>query len=399
MRGAHARSLPFQTHDSAASSASATPPRFGFVSQSLPSTPAGSKSAKDPSPLGDSSSLLQRSGRGSGGAVSREGTADQEGADGVEADTSQLAAKAFSAAGQDAGAEPLSVALQMKAAAAIAAELPEAAIGAAETLEAKVQDISATAQAQRVLDVPPAAQAPASQDDSSDDRVPLELLTRPTGRRSRASLEMPAQAPEQPLAGGSEFDPRPSYLSPEDDEPEPLSMSIKGGLASQQEPATLEVSQAAQDEQASDEPEPLSMSMKGGSLRPSLAPVPAEKSFVDEPEPLSRSSRKSDARSESSNDAASDSSLLGSTESFASLLAKARDYAPPAASAFISGASQQLAAGQPGQADGQPGQASEPEPLTAARKHSAGPQSIRAGTPRPSDRLKPRECLTSSFAA
>ena len=460
MKNIPSRSLPQQTHDSAASSAALTPPRPGYASRSLPSTAPGSKDTKDPGPLGTSTSLLQRPSRGSGGDASREGTAYQAGALGGTLDTPQLAAKAFSAAGQNENAEPLSVALQMKAAAAIAAELPAASGEAAETLEAKVQDISATSQARRASDMSSSSQGLVSQADEGDDRVPLELLTRPASRRSRASMEMAAtpgvapqaaQEPERPVVNGVGSGPLPSYLSPEDDEPEPLSMSMKGGLPNWQQPITAQQSEPNQEVQDSDEPEPLSMSMKDGALRTYAAPVPAEDSHADEPEPLSWSSRKparrpvdsatqeedpgepeplsmsrksrpmrpsmSDhslagtgaqlqdghsgtARSESGAGLGSDSSLRGSAESYAGLLVSAREKVQAAASGFTRGGPQVPAAGQPGQVD-EPGTAAElePEPLEATRRPSSGPKSVRAGTPRPSDRLKPREHFHLSCAA
>ena len=443
------RSLPQQTHDSAGSSAALTPPRSGYASRSLPSTAPGSKEIKAPGPLGTSTSLLQKPSRGSEGEGLRERPAHQTGTSGGTSGTPQLAAKAYSAAGQDENAEPLSVALQMKAAAAFAAELPPASGQAAETLEAKVQDIAAS-QAQRASDVSSSAQGPVSQGDVGDDRVPLELLERPASRRSRASMEMAAtpetapqaaHEPEQPVVNGG--GPQPSYLSPEHDEPEPLSMSMKGGLPNYQQPLTAEQHDPDQEAQDSDEPEPLSMSMKGGSLRTYAAPVPVEDSHADEPEPLSRSSRKPAARpaqssapeadagepeplsmsrksrpirlsmsdqsladtgaqlqnrhsdgahSNSSTSLGSNSSLRGSAESYAGLLVNAREKVQPAASGFTRGGPQVPGAGQPGQAD-KPSTAAElePEPLEATRKPSSGPKSIRAGTPRPSDRLRPRE--------
>ena len=434
------RSLPQQTHDSAASSASLTPPRSGYPSRSLPATPPGSKQTKDSGLLGTSISLLQRSSRGSAGTASSERGASPEGARSM--DTSQLAAKAFGAAGQDENAEPLSVALQMKAAAAIAAELPAATGEAAETLEAKVQDISANSQARRDSDAASAAQGPASQADrENDDRFPLEL-TRSSSRRLRGSLEPPAVPGRAPKAAQDDIGsaPKPSYLSLEDDEPQPLSMSIKGGLPIQ-EPIQEEQSEPDQEVQDADEPEPLSMSMKGGSLRTYAAPPPAEDSHADEPEPLSWGrkpaarpaessaqedgadepeplslSRKSRSKPPSLSDLSgsgsqlhdgqsdaassingtglgSDSSLRGSAESYKGLLVSARQNAQPATSGFTSGGPQVLGSGQPGQPD-EPRTAAElePEPLEATRKPSSAPQSIRAGTPRPADRLRPRKC-------
>ena len=368
-------------------------------------------------------------------------------------DTSQLAAKAFSAAGHDVNAEPLSVALQMKAAAAIAAELPAATGEAAETLEAKVQDISATSQARRASDVSSAAQGLLTQaDGEDDDRVPLEL-TRSASRRMQETPAVPAQD-----------GPQPSYLSPEDDEPQPLSMSIKGGLPIE-EPMPAEQPEPDQDMGDADEPEPLSMSIKAGSLRSYAAPPPVEDSHADEPEPLSwgRKSAAMPAESSAQEDDAdepeplswgrksaampaeisaqeedadepeplsmsrksrpnkppvweqglsgtgshngsldaagsnggfglgSNSSLRGSAESYKGLLMSARETAQPATSGFTSGGPQVPGSGQPGQAE-EPSTAAdlEPEPLAATRKPSSAPQSIRAGTPRPSD-LRPRE--------
>lgn len=442
MTGAHARSLPQQTHDSAASSASLTSLRSGYPSRSLPSTPQGSKNTKDPGSLGMSTSLLQRSSRDNA-VASREVHAHHEGISEITMDTSQLAARAFGTAGQDGTAEPLSVALQMKAAAAIAAELPAATGEAAETLEARMQDISATSQARQASGLSSAAQA-----NGNDDRVPLEL-TRASSKKSRASMDMPAlppastraaHEPEQPMHVDTGSGPRPSYLSPEDDEPEPLSMSIKGGVPSYQELALAQQSEPDQALQDSDEPEPLSMSMKDGSLRTYGASVPEQDLHDDEPEPLSWSSRKpagkhvdssaheedadvpeplsmskkgrasklpvsdqgpagtgtqleeehSDAaRSHNSAGHGSNSSLQGSAESYAGLLVSPREKTQHAASGF-SGPGPLMPG--PGQAE-EPSAAAdlEPEPLTATRKPSSGPKSIRAGTPRPSDRLRPRE--------
>ena len=437
------RSLPQQTHDSAASSASLTPPRSGYPSRSLPATPPGSKQTKDPGLLGTSTSLLQRSSRGSAGTASSERGASPEAARSM--DTSQLAAKAFSAAGQDENAEPLSVALQMKAAAAIAAELPAATGEAAETLEGKVQDISATSQARRASDAASAAQGPVSQaDEDDDDRVPLEL-TRSASRRLRGSMEMPRVPDTAPQA--AQDGPQPSYLSPEDDEPQPLSMSIKGGLPIQ-DPMLAEQSEPDQEAEDFDEPEPLSMSMKGGSLRTYAAPPPAEDSHADEPEPLSwgrkpaarpaessaqedgadepeplSMSRKSRSKPPSVSDLSglgtqlhdgqsdaassingtgvgSDSSLHGSAESYKGLLMSARQNAQPATSGFTSGGPQALGLGQPGQAtEPSTGAELEPEPLEATRKASSAPQNIRSGTPRPADRLRPRECAFRPLCA
>ena len=434
------RSLPQQTHDSAASSASLTPPRSGYPSRSLPATPPGSKQTKDPGPLGISTSLLQRSSRGSASAAPSERGASPEGAPSM--DTSQLAAKAFSAAGHVENAEPLSVALQMKAAAAIAAELPAATGEAADTLGAKVQDLSATSQARRSSEIASAAQRPVSQaDEDDDDRVPLEL-TRTASRRLQGSTDMPAALGTAPEA--AQDGPQPSYLSPEDDEPQPLSMSIKGGLPIL-EPMLAEQPEPDQDAQDADEPEPLSMSIKAGSLRPYAAPPPAEDSHADEPEPLlwGRKSAVMPAESPAQEEAADEpeplsmtrksrpnkppvweqglssqngsldaagsnsgtglgsysGSLRGSAESYKGLLMSARDTAQPATSGFTSGGPQVPGSGQPGQAD-EPstGAELEPEPLAATRKPSSAPQSIRAGTPRPSDRLRPRECFHLLYA-
>ena len=368
-------------------------------------------------------------------------------------DTSQLAARAFGAAGQEKSAEPLSVALQMKAAAAIAAELQAATGEAAETLEARLQDISAASQAHQALGLSSAAQGPVSQGEGNDDdRVPLEL-TKAASRKSRASMDMPAvpqaatQAAHEPVHVNIGSSPRPSYLSPEDDEPEPLSMSMKGGLSSYQEPALTAKSEPDQALQDSDEPEPLSMSMKGGSIRTYGAPAPAQDLHADEPEPLSWGSRQpaasyvessaqeedagapeplsmsrkspanrspvsdqgpagtgtqvknghSDASSShNSPGQGSNSSLRGSAESYAGLLVSARERTQPAASGFAGPGPPLPGSGQPGQAE-EPSTAAElePEPLAATRKPSSGPKSIRAGTPRPSDRLKPREHSTS----
>lgn len=464
VRGAYARSLPQSTHDSAGSAASATPPRSGHGSKSLPSiAPEGNaKASNDSGPLGTSTSLLQVSSRGSTAGPSREASAYREGSTGGNSDAPQLAAKAFAGADLDENAEPLSVALQLKAAAAIAAELPEAA----KTLEAKMQDISAKGQAQRLGDVPAAAQGLSSHNDGSDDRVPLEALTRPAGRISRSLMEPPAVPEEasqasalheagQPAGPELGMHPQSSFLGAVDDEPEPLSMSMKGGLASHRQPDALRKYTPDQQMQGVDEPEPLSMGMKGGSLRPSLAAVQPQESAADEPEPLSMTRRKPASRSTGNiaqqsaanepeplsmsrrkpssrsmgsiaeehnadapeplvsrksqskrpdysllsqngpTDAGTESSIIPkeTSQGFVSLFMSARQSSQPGMPGFMNGSPAVPSSGLPGQADKdrEPSTDDEPEPLSMARKSSSGstPKSVRAGTPRPTERSRP----------
>lgn len=340
----------------------------------------------------------------------------------------------------------------MKAAAAIAAELPEAAEETAKTLEAKVQNISAATQ-RRSCDA--AQDHPGT--DGDDDRVPLELLSRPASRRSQGSIEQPAvpeqaaiafKEPMQPAGVGSP--PAPAYLSAADDEPEPLSMSMEGELANYQQPQEAPDQAGGRMGSDADEREPLSMSMKGGPFM-GLQAAPAGKSWgADEPMPLSMNGRKPSASllqsAAEDEDADAPEPLVSrkrrpplanhsALASYAALGPRIHNESSDLAQmdmimqlrACQSGngaqgdagaASPYLAAHDAGQGLQRPGSSpalpgprpgpgpaqepegantdDEPQPLSASMKSGSGTQapSPRLGTPRPPDQSRPREhCL------
>ena len=400
-----------------------TPPHAGFISQSLPATREPSSSADASSGLlGASTSLLGRLGRGSTGHASAESATDpKKGPHGRKSDAPAQAARAFAEASQNENAEPLGIALQMKAAAAIAAELPEAAGAAAETLEAKVQDFEAASQQLRRASEASAAPEQAA---GGDERVALEEVSRPAGRRSR-SLSGTLRA----LAAGSAQDsaflvgsaPEPSYpAADDDDEPEPLSMSMKGGIpaqqpysqASQQSALSQGAARTASDFEHADEPEPLSMAIKAGSLRPSQAMQPPRALNGDSAdEPLAITSRQRPARPvQQVEDASADEpeplgfSRAGKglpkgpqgSESMLLAVGNAHSGMRAPASGFMNGSPGLPGAGLAGQGAAARGSEStddEPEPLSAAMRAGAGAAApaARHDTPRPSDLSRPRE--------
>ena len=325
--------------------------------------------------------------------------------------------------------EPLSLAMQMQAAAAIAAELPEAEGETAEMLQAKLQSLSANPQVRRSFEsAPPSTQAPSSNDDGDDDRVPLEALTRPTGRESWSSAHFPAAAPQDGLMPAAQDDPK---YDTADDEPEPLSMSVKGGLAARQLPMFRQ--QSAPDQAAgdpaldADEPEPLGLSMKGGLFKSKLAapaqddsnepkplsmmsrrpppgitesPVLEQSEDADAPEPLMMSARSSSRRRASQagralldggrgtaeTDASSGGSVAHMSQGYAGLLGAAGDGMQPPASGFSNASPGLPGAGYLGQVEqpSRPSSADEPEPLGASLRSTSGNQtrsSSQLGTP------------------
>ena len=325
--------------------------------------------------------------------------------------------------------EPLSLAMQMQAAAAIAAELPEAEGDTAETLQAKLQSLSANPQVRRSFEsARPSMQGPSDSADGEDDRVPLEALTRPTGRESRSSAEFPAAAPQDGLVPAAQNIP---HRNTADDQPEPLSMSVKGGLAARQMPM---FSQQSEPDQAAsdlalhaDEPEPLGLSIKRGLFKPKLA-APAQDDS-NEPEPLSMMSRRpppgvlespvleqtedADAperlmmsrrislrrqasqaggasldggQGTAETEAGSRGSAVNMSQRYAGLLGAAGDGMQPPASGFSNGSPGQPGPGFLGQAEqpSRPSSADEPEPLGASLRSSSGNQtrsSSQLGTP------------------
>ena len=400
-----------------------TPPHDGFISQSLPATREPSSSADATSGLlGASTSLLGRLGRGSAGHASAENATDlKKGSHGSKSDAPAQAARAFAEASQNENAEPLGIALQMKAAAAIAAELPEAAGAAAETMDAKVQHFEAASQQLRRASE---AFAVPKQAAGADERVALEEVSRPAGRRShslsgtpRASAAGPAQ--EAAIPAGSA--PEPSDPAADDDnEPEPLSMSMKGGIPAQQQSALSHgAARTASDFEHADEPEPLSMAIKAGSLRPSQAMQPPRALNGDSDcEPLAITSRQQPARPvQQVEDASADEpeplgfSRAGKglpkgpqgSESMLLAVGKAHSGMRAPASGFMNGSPGLPGAGLAGQgavARGSESTDDEPEPLSAARKASAGAPgpAARHDTPRPSNLSRPRKRFHLSSA-
>ena len=371
-----------------------TPPHAGLVSRSLPATRNSSSSADASSgPLGASTSLLGRLGRGSAGNASAESATDPKKAShGSKSDAPIQAARAFAEASHDKNTEPLGVALQMKAAAAIAAELPDSADASADTLGAKVQDIEAASQQLRRSSEASAAPEQAA---GGDERVSLEELSRPAGRRARLSSETPRAS-----AGVAAAHPL-EEAADDDDEPEPLSMSMKGGI-----PASQPYSQAfqqgaldqgaagtASDAEDADEPEPLSMSIKAGSFRPGHAMQPPMAASGDEAEPLGLSEAEALGLSRAGKGLprgpqGSESMLLAIANAHSSV------RAPP--SGFLNGSPPLPGAGLTGQgaaAGNAESAGDEPEPLSAAMKAGAGASApvARHDTPRPSDFSRPRK--------
>lgn len=443
VRGA-TRSLPHKPHDSAASSASMSPPHPGYVSQSLPSSKQSAALGKDSGPLGTSTSLLQRSSRGSArssaSGPSRKASEWDGGAPSSGSGAAQQATSVSAKAQPKVAVEPLSLVIQMQAAAAIAAELPEAEGETAEMLQAKLRSLSANTQVRRSFESAlPSTQAPSSNADGDDDRVPLEALTRSTGRKSRSSGEFSAAAPQDCLMPAAQDNPK---YDTADDEPEPLIMSVKGGLAARQLPMFRQ--QSAPDQAAgdpalhSDEPEPLGLSMKGGLFKPSLAapaqddsnepeplsmmsrrpppdivesPVLEQSEDADAPEPLMMSARSSSRRRASQagrasldggrgtaeTDASSDANVAHMSQGYAGLLGAAGDSMQPPASGFSNGSPGLPGPGYLGQVEqpSRPSSADEPEPLGASLQSTSGNQtrfSSQLGTP-PKPRM-PQPLLT-----
>ena len=398
-----------------------TPPHAGFISQSLPATREPSSSADASSGLlGASTSLLGRLGRGSAGHSSAESATDlKKGSHGSKSDAPAQAARAFAEASQNENAEPLGIALQMKAAAAIAAELPEAAGATAATLEAKVQDFEAASQQLRRASQSSAAPEEAA---GGDERVALEEVSRPAGRRSRSLSGTPrasAAGPAQEAAFLAGSAPEPSYLAADDDdEPEPLSMSMKGGIpaqqpysqASQQSALSQGAARTASDFEHADEPEPLSMAIKAGSLRPSQAMQPPSAMNGDRDcEPLAITSRQRPARPVQQSEDADEPEPLGfsragkglpkgpqGSESMLLAVGNAHSGMRAPASGFMNGSPGLPGAGLAGQNAAVGGAESaddEPEPLSAAMRTGAGAPAAAArhDTPRPSDLSRPRK--------
>ena len=405
-----------------------SPQHPGYVSQSLPNSRQSGALKTDSGPLGASTSLLQQSSRGSArkslSDPSRNASEQNGGGPSSGSEAAQQAARAFVEVQPLMAVEPLSLAMQMQAAAAISAELPEAEGDTAETLQAKLQSLSANPQVRRSFEsARPSMQGPSESADGEDDRVPLEALTRPTGRESRSSAELPAAPPQDGLMPAAQNVP---HHNTADDQAEPLSMSVKGGLAARQLPMFRQQSepdQAASDLALhADEPEPLGLSITRGLSKPKLAapaqddsnepeplsimsrrpplgvlesPVLEETEDAAAPEPLMMSRRQASqagrasldgAQGTAETEAGSSGSAVNMSQGYAGLLGAAGDRMQPPASGFSNGSPGLPGPGFLGQAE-QPSRSSsadEPEPLGASLRSSSGNQtrsSSQLGTP------------------